>query len=379
MKNILLSPKLSGIIAIALIVLVPVAGAATTYKAKDLTYKTQVVADGLKQPWSMVFLPDGSMLVAEKFGDIIRISPNTFPGGTKQVAGSIADVEVQGQGGLMDLTLHPDFAKNSLVYYSYTAKDKNGYGTRIGRFQWANNKVTKQQEVFRAANLARGGRHFGSRLVFDAQGYLYISLGDRGDRPEAQKLNNHFGKVLRLDVSGLDAKAKAVAANKFNSAALPEIYSYGHRNPQGMVFAKGKLWLHEHGARGGDELNLVQHSKNYGWPIISYGRHYTGLKIGEGTHKQGMEQPLVYWDPSIAPSGMILYEGDLFPAWQGDLFIGALAGAHLRRVKLRGTKVVDQEILLDNIGRVREVDQDAKGHIYILTDSTDGQLIKLSP
>lgn len=365
--------KLSGILALALIIIAPTLWAdSTKHKAKDHPYTAEVIASGLSQPWSVVFLPDGSALVAEKFGDIVRISST----GTKQVVGTIEDAVVQGQGGLMDLTLHPEFAKNALVYYSYTGKEGNNYGTRIGRFQWdsANKRVTKQQEIFRAANLARGGRHFGSRIVFGDKGYLYLSLGDRGDRPQAQALSNHFGKVLRLDAEG-----KAVAANKFSEKALPEIYSYGHRNPQGMVFAKGKLWLHEHGARGGDELNLVQHSKNYGWPIISYGRHYTGLKIGEGTKKAGMEQPVVYWDPSIAPSGMILYEGDLFPAWQGDIFIGALAGTHLRRVKLRGTNVVEQEVLLDNIGRVREVAQDAKGHIYLLTDSADGQLIKLSP
>lgn len=342
----------------------------THYTAKDYKYKAVVIAEGLNQPWSMVVLPGGTMLVAEKVGNIVRILAD----GTKQLAGSIKDVAVHGQGGLMDLTLHPDFNSNGLIYYSYTGRDKYDYGTRIGHFQWRNNKVTNQQEIFRATNLAGGGRHFGSRLVFDDQDHLYISLGDRGARTKSQNLNNHFGKVLRLDDSGTP-----VAANKFSNKMLPEIYSYGHRNPQGFVFAKGKLWLHEHGARGGDELNLISRGKNYGWPVITYGRDYSGLKIGEGTHKTEMEQPLVYWDPSIAPSGMILYEGKLFPAWQGDIFIGALAGTHLRRVQMRGTKVIHQEVLLDNIGRVREVAQDKPGHIYILTDSNNGQLIKLSP
>lgn len=364
-----------GFLAFYPLVLVAAQLEAKQYRSQDYTYKAEVITEGLNQPWSMVFLPDNTILVAEKFGDIIQV----FPDGNKQVVGKIEDAVVHGQGGLMDLTLHPNFNKNHRVYYSYTAQDKSYYGTRIGFFQWQNNKVSNQREIFRAANLARGGRHFGSRLVFDDKGYLYISLGERGDKRKSQDLDNHFGKVLRLHDNG-----KAVAANNFSSKApkstraLPEIYSYGHRNPQGFVFAKGKLWLHEHGARGGDELNLVEHAKNYGWPVITYGRDYTGFKIGEGTSKAGMEQPLVYWDPSIAPSGMILYEGDLFPAWRGDIFIGALAGTHLRRVKMRGTKVVGQEVLLDNIGRVREVGQDKKGYIYILTDSKNGQLIRLS-
>ena len=348
----------------------PAIEAATKFKSIDHQYQSVVVTTGLNQPWSMVFLPDSTALVAEKFGDIVRV----FSDGKKQVVGTIKDAVVHGQGGLMDLTLHPNFSTNGLVYYSYTAKDKNLYGTRIGHFQWRNNLVTNQQEIFRAANLARGGRHFGSRLVFDAKGYLYISLGERGATVKSQQLDNHFGKVLRLDDSG-----KSLAANKFAAASLPEIFSYGHRNPQGFIFAQGKLWLHEHGARGGDELNLVHHGKNYGWPIITYGKDYSGAKIGVGTHKAGMEQPIVYWDPSIAPSGMIMYSGDVFPTWKGDIFIGALAGTHLRRVQMNGDKVVAQEVLLDNVGRVREVAQDKSGYIYILTDSSDGQLIRLEP
>lgn len=335
--------------------------------ATDSDYRSVTVTDGLRQPWSMVFLPDDTMLVAEKSGRIVKVDEK----GRKKVVGTIQDVTVRGQGGLMDLTLHPKFASNSLVYYSYTAGQGGKYGTRIGRFKWQDNQVWAQQEIFRASNLAGGGRHFGSRIVFDDQGFMYLCLGDRGDSSQAQRLDNHFGKVLRLDDQGRPAKGNPFKQN-------PAIYSYGHRNPQGFIFERGKLWMHEHGARGGDELNLVRAGRNYGWPVISYGRHYSGLKIGEGTSKPGMEQPLVYWDPSIAPSGMIMYQGDKFSQWKGDLFIGALAMTHLRRVDMQGDKVIGQEVLLDGVGRVREVAQN-DGYIYVLLDASDGPLIRLQP
>ena len=338
-----------------------------SYKSRDYSYVARVITDNLRYPWSMVFLADNSILVAEKGGNIVHVDKN----GNKKVVGEIKDSVEQGQGGLMDLTLHPKFSSNKLVYYSYTATDGSKYGTRVGRFLWKNNKVQQQQEIFRADNMAYGSRHFGSRLVFDDKGYLYLCLGERGNRPKSQNLDNHFGKVLRLDDEGRPAN------NPFKQN--PEVFSYGHRNPQGFIFVDGRLWMHEHGARGGDEINLIQAGRNYGWPIISYGRHYSGLKIGEGTHKEGMEQPLLYWDPSIAPSGMISYKGNIFPKWKGDFFVGALAGTHLRRVDMQGDKVVGQEVLLDGIGRVREVAEDRHGYIYILLDARNGKLIVLEP
>lgn len=349
------------------------------WHSKDYSYKALTMADNLNQPWSMVFVNDNRILIAEKSGVLSLI---TLSSGTKKTVVKaqkikfLPEVAVRGQGGLMDLTLSPDFTTTQLIYYSYTAKEEGHYGTHLGRFQFKDDKVLNKEVIFRAQNLARGGRHFGSRIVFDNEGYLYLSLGDRGDDGQAQNLNNHMGTVVRLDKDG-----KAAKDNPFidKQGALAEIYSYGHRNPQGFIFAKDKLWLHEHGARGGDELNILKKGANYGWPIISYGKHYSGTKIGEGTHKQGMEQPLIYWDPSIAPSGMIIYTGDIFSKWQGDIFIGALAQTHLRRIKLSAAKPIKQERLLDGIGRVREVAQDKTGYIYILTDSTNGKLFRLEP
>ena len=340
------------------------------FKSRDHSYKAVTIADELHYPWSMVFLTDRTILVAEKSGNIVKIQSN----GHKQVVGVIKDAVFWGQGGLMDLTLHPGFGSNSLVYYSYTAEQDGEYGTRVGQFTWQGERVKHQKEIFRADNLANGSRHFGSRLVFDKMGHLYLCLGDRGHRAQSQNLDNHFGKVLRLKDSGRPA-----ADNPFRQN--PHIYSYGHRNPQGFIFVQGKLWMHEHGAKGGDELNLLRIGHNYGWPIISYGKHYSGLKIGEGTHKRGMEQPLVYWDPSIAPSGMIMYQGNKFPKWRGDIFIGALAGRHLRRIDMQGDYpspgLKGQEVLLNGIGRVREVGEDVDGYIYVLLDAINGRLIKL--
>lgn len=270
----------------------------------------------------------------------------------------------------MDLTLHPQFQANNLIYYSFTYRSDQLYGTAIGRFRINEGKVTRPETIFAADNLGSSSRHFGSRIVFDKEGYLYLCLGDRGERDEAQNLANHKGTILRLKDDGsipLDNPFIGVAG------ARGEIFSYGHRNLQGCVFYDDKLWTHEHGPRGGDELNIIKKGANYGWPVITYGRAYSGFKIGEGTHKDGMEQPLVYWVPSIAPSGMILYDGTKFPQWRGDVFIGALAGQHLRRVG-----DVQQE-LLKGEGRIREVVQDSQGYIYVLTDYADGRLLRLEP
>ena len=213
-------------------------------------------------------------------------------------------------------------------------------------------------------------------IVFDDKKRMYLSLGERGNSAEAQNLNNHFGTVVRISDEGQPIKDNPFVGKV---GALPEIYSYGHRNPQGFIFAQGKLWLHEHGARGGDELNIVKKGANYGWPVIAYGKNYSGTKIGEGTHKEGMEQPIVYWVPSIAPSGMIMYNGKIFPKWKGDVFIGALAKTHLRHLKMKGERVLAQEELLQDIGRIREVAQDDAGYIYVLTDSVNGKLLRLEP
>ena len=339
-----------------------------SFTAAAADYQTATVTEGLRQPWSLEVLPDGSFLVAEKKGNIVWVKAD----GAKQTVGTIEDSVVRGQGGLMDLALHPKFSSNSYVYYSYTGKQGRKYDTRIGRFVWRDGKVTNQEELFRTDTLSSNSRHFGSRIVFDDEGFMFIGIGDRGDPDEAQNLKNHYGKILRLTDAG-----KLASGNPFKQNAA--VYSMGHRNPQGLVFAEGKLWSHEHGASGGDELNIIRAGRNYGWPVISYGTHYTGLKIGEGTKKAGMEQPLAYWDPSIAPSGMIKYQGSKFPQWRGDIFLGALRETHLRRVDMRGEKAGEQEVMLDGLGRVRDVAQDPAGFIYVVFDSASSPLLRLEP
>ena len=342
--------------------------------AAEHDYKLTTLADNLPNPWSLVFLPDGAMLVAGKKGDLVLIKTT---GATRTVT-RFKEATSYGQGGLMDLTLHPQFASNGLVYYSYTATNIRGqYNTVLARFRWDGEEVKDNEVLLRADNLGYTRVHFGSRIVFDDQGFLFLCLGERGEPSQSQNLANHKGTILRLTADG-----KVPADNPFvkRKNALAEIYSYGHRNPQGMVFENGKLWVHEHGPRGGDELNLVTKGANYGWPVITYGINYDGSKVGKGiTAKAGMEQPLVYWVPSIAPSGMIRYQGDLFPEWKGDFFIGALAGRHLRRVIMRGDKVAGQEELLAGRARIREVTQDKQGYIYVLTDSNRGALLRLEP
>ena len=338
-------------------------------KSQVHSYEVKTIAKGLEHPWSLVFLAEGYFLIAERKGTIHLIDAQ----GRTVSSFRLDRVARIGQGGLMDLTLHPDFARNRWIYYSSTVQNKQGYATALGRFRFAQGGISEQEELFIADNAAAGSKHFGSRVIFDDRGHVYLCLGDRGEREEAQDLTNHKGTIVRLMSDG------SVPADNPFPAARAEIYSYGHRNIQGCVFARGKLWAHEHGPRGGDELNIVRAGGNYGWPVITYGKAYSGYKIGEGTHKKGMEQPIVYWVPSIAPSGMLFYTGDKFPSWKGNIFIGALAGRHLRRLVLQENEIVAQEVLLKNYARIREVAQDEQGYIYLLTDHAKGELLRLEP
>ena len=340
--------------------------------SQEHSYRITRLAEGLEHPWSLVSLPKGHFLVAERGGTVHFLDQQGHMISSFRLDG----VSSIGQGGLMDLTLHPEFMHNHWVYYTSTVKHKSGYGTALGRFEFTNGLLGKQEELFIADNIGFGSRHFGSRIVFDDKGYLYLCLGDRGDREEAQDLTNHKGTILRL---GHDASIPQ--DNPFSDIpnAKREIYSYGHRNIQGCVFAEARLWAHEHGPRGGDELNIIHRGANYGWPIITHGRAYSGLKIGEGTHKEGMKQPVVYWVPSIAPSGMLFYTKDKFPRWQGNFFIGALAGRHLLRLVIKDGSVTAQEQLLRDYGRIREVMQDEQGYIYVLTDHANGELLRIEP
>ncbi len=337
------------------------------------------VTDGLEHPWSLAFLPDGGMLVTERPGRLRRVSPEGVL--HPQPIDGLPEIWAQGQGGLLDLALDPDFADNRLVYFSYTALAEDGLaGTRVARGRLDGRRLENLEVIFVSNGRTPTGRHFGSRLLFDRKGYLYITSGDRGRRQLAQDLRSHAGKVLRLLPDG-----SVPPDNPFvgREDALPEIYTWGNRNPQGMALhpATGEVWIHEHGPQGGDEINILKAGANYGWPVITYGREYgTGLPIGEGTAKEGMEQPLWYWVPSIAPSGMAFYTGDRLAGWKGDLFVGALRAQLLVRLEVTADGVrAEERLLRGRIGRIRDVRQGPDGLLYLLNDAADGGIWTLSP
>lgn len=342
-------------------------------QAHDFVIET--LAEGLKHPWSVAFLPDGTLLISERAGTLRRLSP----AGLSAPLTGVPQVVAENQGGLLDIALHPDFAEQPFVYLSYaTACAEGGATTAFGRGRLADSGLVDFTELFAADACARGGRHHAGRLLFDRDGFLYLSVGDRGQDPRAQDTADHAGTLLRFNADG-----SVPADNPFvgDHAGLDEIWSYGHRNPQGLALHPdtGALWEQEHGPKGGDEINLIRPGINYGWPVITYGREYNGDYIGPG-EQDGLEQPLKHWTPSIAPSGMTFYQGDAFPEWHGDIFVGALADTHLARVRFNGTEEVSEEKLLDNTGyRIRDVRTGPDGRLYLLTDAPDGKLLRLSP
>ena len=295
------------------------------------------------------------------------------------VAG-LPPIEAHGQGGLLDVALHPRFAENQLIYLAYAGPGKGGVSTEVARGKLVDNRLEDVQVLFRQQPKSKTGRHFGSRLVFDRAGYLYITLGDRGERERAQRPDDHAGSVIRLHDDG-----RIPADNPFvnREGWKPEKFTLGNRNIQGAALnpRSGEVWAHEHGPQGGDEINVIRSGINYGWPVITYGVNYViGTPIGEGTHKPGMAQPLYYWVPSIAPSGMTFYTGDGFPRWRGDLFVGSLKDRMLVRLSLDGEQVVAEERFLhDVLGRIRDVRQGPDGFLYLLTDENDGVLVRLQP
>ena len=341
-------------------------------------FRVQTLTEGLVHPWGLAFLPDGRMLVTERPGRLRLIDARgrLLP---EPVAG-VPPVVAQGQGGLLDVALHPDFARTGWVYLSYAGAGPGGHGTEVARGKLVGNALRDVQVLFRMQPKTTSGQHFGSRLVFDRAGHLYITLGDRGDKERAQRLNDHAGSVIRLHDNG-----KVPKDNPFvgRVEALPEKFTLGNRNIQGAALhpETGELWAHEHGPQGGDEVNIIRAGRNYGWPVITYGRDYViGTRIGEGTKKPGMEQPLWQWTPSIAPSGMAFYVGEAFPAWRGSLLVGALRGEMLVRLVLEGERVVREERLLEGeVGRIRDVRVGPDGLVYLLTDSDKGRLLRLEP
>ena len=341
----------------------------------DVVYET--VATGLDHPWSMAFLPDGSMLVTERNGGLRMIrAGELLPG---PVAG-VPDAYVAGQGGLFDVLADPDFATNQTVYLSFAHGDAGDNATRVVSARLVDDALEDVTTLFTTTPGKDTPHHYGGRMAFLPDGTLLLTTGEGFVyREQAQRLDNHFGKVIRIDTRG-DVPADNPYANEPNK--LGEIYSYGHRNPQGLVVIPdtGVVYLHEHGPRGGDELNRIEAGLNYGWPAITYGIDYTGARISPYTELPGMEQPLVYWVPSIAPSGMTYYDGSLFPEWQGDLFVSTLVERSVRRLDLENGEVRDQEILFTDIGeRIRDVRAGPDGALYLLTDSGDGSVIRVTP
>lgn len=340
----------------------------------------ETVASGLEQPWGMQFLPDGRLLVTEKAGKFRIVAKD---GKVSEPLNGAPEVYSGGQGGLLDVLLAPDFASSGLIYFSYAEpRDAFRNGTTVARAKLTLNdtggKLDEVTVIFRQEPAIQSGQHFGSRLNWDKTGALFVTLGDRGSqRQQAQNPVNQIGKVVRILPDG-----SAAPDNPMIEGWDPKIWSIGHRNMQGATIhpETGEFWEVEHGAQGGDELNRVEKGKNYGWPIITWGENYGGGKIGEGTAKEGLEQPVYFWVPSIATSGLTFYNGELFPGWKGNAFVGGLRGAVLQRLVMENGKVVAAESLLTDLGeRIRDVRQGPDGALWVLTDSLDGKILRLTP
>ena len=330
------------------------------------------IAAGFDEPWSVEALPNGGILISERGGDLTHLRAD----GSRVKVQGVPKVVDRGQGGLLDIMIPLDFAETREVFLSYAAQIGNSYGTTLGRGKLNSDgtKLLGFKPIFQQAAGSTAAKHFGSRVVEARDGTIFMTIGERGEREEAQNLNTHNGTVVRLLRNG-----GVPSDNPFVGAAdaQPEIFSYGHRNSQGASLdLNGNLFVVEHGARGGDEVNEISAGGNYGWPVISYGRHYSGLKIGEGTQKQGMEQPTHYWDPSIAPSGMMVYSGKLWPEWRGDIFVGSLKFDMISR--LDGKTLKEERLSGPETGRVRDVVEGPNGEIWFLSVH-DGALYSLTP
>jgi glucose/arabinose dehydrogenase len=338
-----------------------------------------VVASGLVEPWGLALLPDGNWLVTERPG---RLRIVTAQGQVGEPIAGLPAVDARGQGGLLDVILSPTFAQDRMIYWSYAEPRDGGNATSVARARLSDDgtRVENVQVIFRALPVYDGDKHYGSSLAFGPDGKLFVTLGERSDapiRPQAQDLASHMGKTIRINADG-----SVPSDNPFvgREGALPEIWSLGHRNVQGIAVAGDQVWTLEHGTRGGDELNLDRAGLNYGWPDVAYGIEYRGGPINAGlTQKEGTEQPVYYWDPVIAPGGMTFYQGAMFPAWQGNLLVGALGGKHLARLVLEDGRVVGEERLLTDLGeRVRDVAVGPDGAVWVITDEQNGKLVRLS-
>lgn len=358
------------------------------FDTREVRVAVDSIVDGLDHPWGLAFLPDGRLIVTERDLGQVRIVDPTAPEGqrlSRPLSGA-PTVDPRRQGGLLDVALHPEFETNRWVYFSLAAPSPDGgrsnsTGVHRARLSDDATRLENGELIFRQQPLVRSNHHFGSRLVFARDGTFFVTTGDRyGRADDAQVPDNHIGKIIRINADGSAPQDNPGPAGE-RAGWASEVWSIGHRNAQGAALhpETGQLWTAEHGARGGDEINTPMAGRNYGWPVITYGRDYSGASIGIGTAKAGMEQPLYYWDPSIAPSGLTFYTGDLFPAWRGNAFIGALAGTALHRVSLDGTRITDDEPMLRELGsRIRAVAQGPAGALWLLDDS-EGRILKLTP
>ncbi len=353
------------------------AAGSATYDSQHHRFTLETVATGFEHPWGLAFLPDGRLLVTERSGRLNLVDPRD---GKRTRIGGVPEVVARRQGGLLDVVLHPAFADNGLVYLTWAGQHGRGLATHVGHGRLDGDRLVDFKVIFRADPPLSSGQHFGSRIVFDRDGFMFVTIGDHGERDSAQDRNTHMGTVIRLkDDGSVPDDNPFVGVN----GARAEIFSYGHRNPQGMALHPdtGVVWLHEHGPRGGDEINIPKAGANFGWPKVTHGREYFGPSIGPGHPQPGVESPLHHWTPSIAPSGMTFYTGDRFPQWRGDLFAGALAGQHVARVRFdENNRVVEEERLLEDLGwRIRDIRSGPDGYLYLLPDRPDAALVRLVP
>lgn len=353
------------------------------YRPAGVDVEVQTIASGLDHPWGLAFLPDGAMLVTERAGRMRIVSRD---GTLSPPVEGVPEVHAEDQGGLLGVTLDPQFADNGMLYVSYAERrPEGGNGTTVARARLARGDVPRLEKVeviWRQTPALDSTMHFGGRIVFDRTGAIFITTGERSileGRRQAQRLDGTLGKIIRIRPDGSIPEDNPLVGRE---VARPEIWSWGHRNVQAAALhpRTGALWIVDHGPRGGDEINVVEKGKDYGWPTITYGIEYMGGPVGDGiTQKEGMEQPIYYWDPVIAPSGMAFYEADLIPAWQGSLLVGSLKGEHVARLTLDGERVVGEERLVEGRGRIRDVVVGPDGAVYLLTDEDDGQILALRP
>ncbi|CAN5776046.1 PQQ-dependent sugar dehydrogenase [soil metagenome] len=342
--------------------------------AEDSPVTVEKLYEGFKNPWGMAWLPDGRLLVTERSGEILVFKDNKFTG--EKLTG-VPEVFAKGQGGLLDIKLHPDYKRNKWIYISYSKPVEGGATTAITRFKLKGNQVVEPEDVFLAKPYLEANFHFGSRIIFDKDNFMFFSVGERGTQPKVQQLDNDHGKIHRTHDDGRVPKDNPFVAEP---GARPSIWTYGHRNPQGMVYdaANNRVWAVEHGPKGGDELNLIEKGKNFGWPKTSHGTNYDGTVLTENKELPGVDKSVRIWVPSIAPCGMTIVTSKRYPEWKGNLLVAALAHRHIARVQLSGTTFLDEEKLAQDIGRVRCVAEGPDGYIYALTEGP-GLLIRLTP